>query len=207
MGNNLISFSAKDLCSRSCMQIKMFNEHPELRPKINENIKKGISFQDILARKFNNLIGQEMRGSFINDNICINFSNDLVCSDKIVEVKSVNKEPEEWYFNSSCLQTAIYYALLKKSNKKLVTSKFYSDLGNKIVETKVNDNVDYYLQFGNKTYKVEIINLQNLINFLLNKANACLYWETAKTFDSNYKHKEFDTLKDSFVITEVKPLA
>lgn len=32
-----INFSAKDLVSRSCMQIKMFLEKPELRPKPNLN--------------------------------------------------------------------------------------------------------------------------------------------------------------------------
>ena len=34
----MISFSAKDLCTRSCMQIRFFNENPDKRPKPNVNI-------------------------------------------------------------------------------------------------------------------------------------------------------------------------
>ena len=49
----MISFSAKDLCTRSCMQIRFFNENPDKRPKPNVNTIFGESFQHKVAEKKN----------------------------------------------------------------------------------------------------------------------------------------------------------
>ena len=200
---NITTFSAKDLCSRSCKQIKMFNEHPELRPKPNENVINGSKFQDEVALSFDNLIGQEMRGTYIKDDIIINFSNDIVCKDKIVEVKSVNREIEDWYFNCSILQCAVYKSLLTKTNKKLSTSRFYLDMGHPLIETIVDNDIDYYLKFGDKTYKVIVNNPDKIVNFIFAKAKACLQWDTAKRFDESYKFKEFSELNKYFSAIEI----
>lgn len=46
----MISYSAKDLCTRSCMQIKMFTDHPEKRPAPNANVDIGETFQHTFAK-------------------------------------------------------------------------------------------------------------------------------------------------------------
>lgn len=204
LGENIKSFSAKDLCSRSCMQIKMFDVHPEKRPVINANQQTGVSFQHQIATKTDNLIGEEMRGTYVKDGILINFSNDIVCPDKIIEVKSVNREIEDWYFNNSIYQCAVYKALLMKSNKKLVTSKFFVDLGNPYVETTVNNDVSYYLKFGNDLYLIQVNNADKIVEFIYNKAVASMDWDKAREFDANYKFKEYETLKDCFSFSKVE---
>lgn len=198
------SFSAKDLCSRSCMQIKMFDLHPELRPIPNINQENGTNFQHQIALNTKNIIGEEMRGSFIKDDILINFSNDIVCPDKIIEVKSVNREIEDWYFNNSIYQCAVYKALLMKSNKKLVTSKFFVDLGNPYIETTVNGDISYYLKFGNELFLIEVNNADKIVEFIYNKAIASMDWDKAREFDANYKFKEYETLKDYFKFSKVE---
>lgn len=197
-GLNVKSFSAKDLCSRSAMQIRMFDLYPEKRPKPAQNAQIGITYQHQVALSTENLIGEELRGTYIQDNICVNFSNDIVCKGKIIEVKSVNREVEDWYFKSSLLQCAVYKSLLLKSNKKLITAKFFADLGNPIVETNVNDNIHYILYFGEDKYEINVNNPDYICEFLINKAKSTFDWNTAKLFDLKFKYKEFETLENCF---------
>lgn len=194
----MISFSAKDLCTRSCMQIKFFNENPDKRPKPNSNVLFGETFQHKVAEQTKGVIGEEMRGTFIYENICINFSNDIVTKDAIIEVKSVNRDVEDWYLESSLVQCAVYSALLRKTNGNLVTSKFFADMGNPIVETKVKPNIDYNLRFGDTLYCIEVNDEDKIVDFIIKKAKHCNTWDEAKIFDAQYKQKEFETLKDFF---------
>lgn len=182
------------------MQIKMFDEHPDMRPKPNFNTEYGETFQHQIATEVENLIGEEMRGTYIKDNICINFSNDIVCNDCIIETKSRMKDrpTEDWYFNSSILQCAVYKALLEKCNGKLVTATFFAELGHPFIETNVKPNIDYLLRFGDDTYKIELINSDAIIDFIVKKAKAALNWTDAFNFDSKYKHLEYETLKNYF---------
>lgn len=194
----MISFSAKDLCTRSCMQIKFFNEFPEKRPKPTTNMLYGETFQHKVAQQTKDVIGEEMRGSFVCDGICINFSNDIVTKNSIIEVKSVDRKVEDWYFQSSLLQCAVYSALLRKTDGNLVTAKFFADMGNPIVETKVKPNIDYNLKFGDTLYCVEVNDEDKIVDFIIKKAKHCNTWDEAKIFDAQYKQKEFETLKDFF---------
>lgn len=194
----MISFSAKDLCTRSCMQIMFFNEFPEKRPKPSTNMLYGETFQHKVAQQTRDVIGEEMRGTFICDDICINFSNDIVTKNSIIEVKSVNRDVEDWYLESSLVQCAVYSALLRKTNGNLVTSKFFADMGNPIVETKVKPNIDYNLRFGDTLYCIEVNDEDKIIDFIIKKAKHCNTWDEAKIFDAQYKQKEFETLKDFF---------
>ena len=85
-----------------------------------------------------------------------------------------------------------------KSNKQLITAKFYSDLGNPIVKTTVDDNIKYILYFGEKKYNIIVTNPDSIIEFFINKAKASFDWDSAKEFDLNYKFKEYETLKNYF---------
>ena len=161
---------------------------------------QGESFQDKIAKETDGIIGQEMRGCYKTDSFVIFFSNDIVCSDYIMEVKSVDKNRivEDWYFNNSIVQCAVYKSLLSVCDGNLITSKFFVEQGNPCVQTKINDNIEYYLLFGDNKYLISVTNTDKIIQFISAKALASMDWTEAKKFDTLYKHKEYETLKDCF---------
>ena len=199
-----MTFSAKDLCSRSCMQIKFFNEHPELRPKPNINTEIGTTFQEDVAKSTKGVIGQEMRGTYCNGGLFINFANDIVCQDKIIEVKSVRDKPEDWYFNASVLQCSFYKAMIMSGANRLRTATFFANLGNEEKECTVSSNIDYYLSFGEDKYLIEVKDRNAIVKFFCDKANACLDWTAARQFDFQYKHLEYQTLKEYFSYAKIE---
>ena len=199
------TFSAKDLCTRSCMQIRFFSENPDKRPKANQNIAYGESFQHKIAESVEGLIGEEMRGTYVGEGVIINFSNDIVTDKSVIEVKSVSydRPVEEWYLKSSLLQCAVYSSLLRKTDGSLVTAKFFTDMGNPCVETKISNLSDYLLVFGNDRYSVRVKDADSIVRFIVRKANASLTWEGARRFDSEYKHREYDVLSSYFEFSKL----
>lgn len=199
----MASFSAKDLITRSCMQIKMFAEHPERKPQPSQMVYYGESFQRAVADTIPNIIGEEMRGIYTNGGLSIYFSNDIVCADKIIEVKSVAGNVPDWYFQSSLAQCSFYKSMIMQGFNKLETASFYVNLGNERKTITVPSNIDYILIFGEDKFKIEVINPNSIINFYLSKANACTDWNLAKNFDFLHKHKEFEIIKRHFVCRRI----
>lgn len=193
-------FSAKDLCTRSCMQIKMFNEHPEKRPQPSEMVNYGEKFQNAVADTIPNIIGQEMRGTFrdFSKDVAIDFSNDIVCKNKIIEVKSVSHPFQDWYFNSSLLQCAFYKSMIMLGANNLETASFYTQLGNEKIYTKVDNGIRYVLIFGEDKYEIMVHDASYIVNFFIDKSFACRDWTTAKEFDLANKHREFELLNKYF---------
>lgn len=192
------TFSAKDLCTRSCMQIKLFRDHPEKKPQPSAMVAYGEKFQKAVADTIPNIIGEEMRGKYVNNHfgITINFSNDIVCADKIIEVKSVTGKYEPWYLQSSILQCAFYKSMIILGAKHLETASFYVNLGNRRVETDVKQrSLRYILIFGEEKYEIFVNNPYQIVGFFENKAIHCTDWNSAKKWDEMYKHCEYETLK------------
>lgn len=192
------SFSAKDLVTRSCMQIKMFIDHPDMKPLPSDMVMYGERFQKAVANTIPNIIGQEMRSCYANGFLHINFSNDIVCHDKIIEVKSVSGKYKDWYLKSSLLQCAFYKAMIMPGCNRLETASFYVEMGNERKSTVVPTYIRYVLVFGEEKYEVKVTNRLAIVNFFINKAMACGDWNTAKAWDEKYKHREYDELKDCF---------
>jgi len=194
----MITFSAKDLCTRSCMQIKMLAEHPERKSPPSAMVYYGEAFQKAVARTIPNIIGEEMRGKYTNDRlgITINFSNDIVCNDKIIEVKSVNGKYEDWYLQSSILQCAFYKSMMLLGARHLETASFYVNLGNERVQTEIDPsrNIRYILIFGEEKYEIFVSNPYQIVGFFENKAVCSTDWTSAKRWDEMYKHREFECL-------------
>ena len=205
MNNQYVYFSAKDLCTRSCMQIKMFREKPELKPKPNMNQWKGCDFQHEIAKTLDNVVGEEMGGCVQDDNLLIYFANDIICTDKIIEVKSIdeNREVDDWYLKSCFLQCAIYKTLTHYCKNKLKTASFHVQNGNKYVECVVGDYTPFILYFGKDKYIITVMNYEPILKFVLRKAKHSLEWDSAKQFDSKYKGKEYETLKNYFHVLKV----
>lgn len=195
-----VFFSAKDLVSRSCKQLKFFIENPDAKPKPTDAQYDGIDYQHQIALSIDGLIGEEM-GNYIEfDNIRVYFSNDIVTPSEIIEVKNIdkNRPVEEYYRNNSILQTAMYCALTWECNRFLRTSAFHVNSGHEYKTTIVDSRFEYKLYFGDEKYLILITNREKLIYFLKTKALYCLDWNKAKEFDAKYKRREFEVLKDCF---------
>jgi hypothetical protein len=195
----MITFSAKELCTMSCMQIKMYAEHPERRPQPSAMVEYGEKFQRAVANTIPNIIGEEMRGKYTNNalGITINFSNDIVCDDKIIEVKSVHGKYETWYLQSSILQCAFYKSMVLLGARHLETASFYVNLGNKRVETDIDTSrcIRYILIFGEENYEIFVSDPYQIVGFFENKAINCGEWNSARRWDEMYKHHEYEALK------------
>ena len=204
-----MNLSAKDICSRSCMQIKMFIEHPELKPKPSFNILEGETHHREVASKLKDVIGEEM-GNCLNiydgNGITIWFSNDVCCEKGIIEIKSVDKNRQtDWYFTQSVTQCAVYSVLSMYCNYDLKTAKFYTNQGNPYIRYKYEkEEVPYYLYFGDEIYRIDILDIDKILQFITEKAIACMEWETAKEFDKQYKHMEYKILSDAFKVVRIR---
>ena len=204
-----MNLSAKDLCSRSCMQIKMFIEHPERKPKPTFDMELGNKHHREVAASLKGIIGEEM-GNCIHvetgDDILIWFSNDVCCEKGIIEIKSVDKESQcDWYLTNSIMQCAIYSVLSMYCNYDLHTAKFFTNQGNPYKHHRyIGQIVPYYLYFGDEIYRINILNADKILDFIKAKAKACMEWDTAKEFDKKYKHKEYETLCDYFKIFRIR---
>ena len=187
------------------MQLKLFMEHPEKRPQPTQNQFDGCKYQDSVANTLPNLIGEEMRSTCKFDDIFINFCHDIVCEDKIIETKNVKEDrpTEDWFFESSVLQCAVYQSLLKLSDGKVTTAEFFVRQGHERVEKEINTNLPYYLYFGEDKYLVTVSNPLAIANFILEKARAATDWNKAREFDFVYKRKEFETLKKYFTYEKI----
>mgnify|MGYP003298126837 FL=1 len=201
----MIFYSAKDIASRSCMQIKMFQVHPELKPQPTELMKLGSIFQDNVFNETTNTIGQEMGSTYFIDDVGVSFAVDIVCNDKFIETKSVKDETADntFYFNKCVFQCAIYKTLISLTKGRLSTATFYTNLGNDKKIAIVSPENDYFLRFGKQTYKVDIDNIDVFLKFIKDKVNACSNWDTAKQFDMQYKHKEYEIFSKYITVTKM----
>ena len=198
--------SAKDLCTRSAMQMKMFLEKPELKPKPNFNQYQGIDYQHNLTQRIPNVIGEEMGNYIEYNNFRLYFSNDVLTNNSIIEIKNIDplREIHDWYLQNSFVQCAIYSTLSKMVNYSFQTSKFFVDLGNEFKMHKYDtNNIDYYLFFGQDKYKIIVFNFFKIKEFIFNKISALEDWNKAKYFDSLFKRKEYDYLKQYFKIQKI----
>ena len=200
----MINRSAKDLISRSCLQLWYFEQLPP-----REVVKKkepsrwqveGSNFQDmIISTHFPNCF-PEMCGVFEYNGNAVFFSNDICYKDKLIEVKWIDEESEvpDWYLQTSLVQCALYSSFIQSGCNLLHTAKFALRAGREHKVFKVNQDSPYYLRFGNDTYIVKVINPKPFIEYIKDKLDSIKDRYKAKRFDEKYKHREFELFKDSF---------
>lgn len=201
MTGQITFISAKDLCMRSCSQIKLFRDFPDKKPKPSEDATAGEKYQHAVAKYVPDLVGEEMGAwHMVADGVAVAFSNDIVCSDKIIEVKTVRTDipTADWFLNGSLLQCAVYRTLVHMVGGNMKTAKFYANMGHPVVEAKVSPDIPYYLMFGRDYYRVTVKDYQAISNFIVGKAVATMGWDTARSFDTEWKHREFEKLSDCF---------
>lgn len=199
-----MNFSAKDLCSKSAMQIIYLRDNPNKRV-VSQNMIDGSKYQSNVFNTTPNALHSEMVGHYdcIIDGIDINiyFSNDIITDNSIIEVKHVNVDYEEWYLENSLLQCAFYKSMIMVKSRILKTASFVNEPKKEI---NVKGDIDYYLKFGDKTFKIEVLNPHFIIGFFTCKAEHTMNYEDAKKFDEMYKGKEFKLLSKAFNYYECK---
>jgi hypothetical protein len=204
----MILLSAKDLCSKSAMQIKFFLEHPEKKPTVKQNQIQGINYQYNISKKIPNLIGEEM-GNFIDIlDYRVYFTNDAITEESIIEIKNIdkNREIQDWYFKNSLIQCAIYATLSKYVNYQFNTAKFFVNLGNEFKTFKYpysNIDMPYFLYFGENKFKINISDYKKIFEWFKMKVFSLSDWALAKEFDNKFNRKEFEYLKQFFNIEEI----
>ena len=193
-------FSAADLVKKSATQIKY------LRDKMISihtwKMEHGVQFQKQIAEQKEES-AEEFRTSFEDhckeNDIVIFATHDIVCPNKVIEVKTTEFGAEQWYLESSLLQTAFYKCLIMASNGDMFTPKFRVKKGYKKEYKKVDTNIEYHLQFGDEEYNVLVDNPQKIINYFLEKAKITLgTYDECRNYDALHKFKHFEQLKHCF---------
>jgi hypothetical protein len=195
-------FSASDLIKRSCYQMWYLNYKHE--SYMSYAIEKGIKFQKKVAQHIGECC-EEQRSSLTKDNIVIFACHDIITPDYVMEVKSYdpNKTEGDWFFNSCCLQTAFYKSILESTNGDTYTPKFRLRDGYKMQYKKVNPEIPYHLQFGDKQFNITVNNKDKIIDYFVNKAIASLDKWDSRYWDMHHKHKEYNELKQYFNVEEI----
>lgn len=192
----MINFSAADLVKKSASQIAYF-EMKKLERVASPRQIKGNQYSDEVVQKLG--ASSEKRGTIIGEKYRLYFCIDMIQKNVATEIKMVDGEYEEWYLQSSIIQSA-YYAQLLKSVQYLDTPKF------KIKEGYEQDFIDttniqwkYELLFGNKKYSVEPcyrlqVHFEDKIDTIIETLTS-KNWFHVKKWDSMYKFKEWEEFK------------
>ena len=197
-----MNFSAKDLCSKSAMQIKYLRDNPNKRT-VTQNMLNGSEFQKSIFHSNSKALYSEMVGCYttFDNEIKIYFSNDIITNKSIIEVKYVSGNYEDWFLENSILQCAFYKSLIMMGCTSLKTASFVNEPKKMI---KISRDIDYYLKFGDRIFKIEVIHPEGIFGFFLCKAKHTMNYDDAKKFDEMYKRKEFNTLSKFFNYYECK---
>ena len=196
-------FSAADLVKRSAAQIKYLRDRRDKQIKtITEKMQFGQNYQHQVAQKME--AAEEFRTSVTIDDIVIFACHDIVCQDKLVEIKTTQFGTEQWYLESCLLQVAFYKSLVMLSDGYMFTPKFRIKEGYKKECKKINKLIPYYLQFGETKYIVDVKNPSTIVDYFVTKAKATLNsYADARNYDEKHKFKHFKELKRYFTYKTV----
>ena len=196
-----MNFSAADLVKKSATQIKYIRD--KMISIHTWKMDHGIEYEKKVAKE--NLGScEELRTAYSNDDIVIFACHDIVCDDKVVEVKTTEFGEEQWYFESSLLQTAFYKSLLMTSEGDLYTPKFRIKEGYNKEYKKINPDTPYHLRFGEKEYDVVVNNPKAIIEYFLDKAKiTMLEYDDCRSYDERHKFKHFEEQKNYFTYNEI----
>jgi hypothetical protein len=197
-------YSLADLIKSSAMQICYVKSNKIIK-NVTENMIAGTKVQID-----NSGLYKEMACSFIKDDICISYCIDEIifnvndCS--FVEhkyVKDINTV-EDWYLNKSLLQCAVYNAIaIVNPNKKYITADFLIKKGFPCNELDISIPINSYLKFGDRIYEVKVLDADKLVDFYFDKSTKCTDYTSAKIFDVQYKHKEYELLNKYFTFNKL----
>lgn len=206
------NISASDLIKRSAKQLVYLRLKKE---KIhNWMMERGVEYQHKVVKdeSLQNTVTEELRGCYPYKNYNIFFCIDMLKDSAFYEIKSIFDEEgnptlvyDDWYLNQSILQCAFYKSLIMKMPSTILyTPKFRIKEGYKKISVDVKREWPYYLMFGEVgVYEVQVLDPDSIIDFYINKIESLGDYTSAGCFDSKYKWKEFDELKNYFVVNKI----
>lgn len=194
-------FSASDLVKKSARQIRFILDKKEyFKTLISQGMIKGNVYQqEVVEAK--NADADEMRATFVRDEIVIFYCHDMIKDGAVYEVKFIDKDRgvPDWYLQSSIRQVAFYKSMLMLSNGILYTPTFRVKEGYNKTSMQISPQADYYLIFGEDTYKIEVSNPEKIVDFYIQKARSIIAgWNDCDSFDFYYKWKEDSFIGDCF---------
>lgn len=197
----ILSFSGKDLATKSAMQLCYMRKHRVIvNPNPNQLV--GVEHQHNVANKQGtNGIYEEMKTSFQYDNIVINCCHDIVDKKKkiVTEVKMVdpNRPIEQWYLQSSIVQCVLYSTICHFNGNLFNTPQFRIRQGYK-QDGFYLSKLEYHLLFGDKEYLITVNDYDKVLSYFLIKANCSSNYNMAKQYDSIHEFQHFKDLEQYF---------
>jgi hypothetical protein len=201
-----MKFSASELVKRSASQL-LYKEIKKIEFEATPRQYRGNTYADEVVKKEE--ASAEKRGIVtINDDLLF-FCIDMVKKNKFVEIKMVEdmETVEDWYLNSSILQSTLYATLLTKV-KTLDTPKFRKKEGYKQEVLVMPDKWGFELWFG--TDKYQIFPDERIYEHYINKMQVIKdgvksgSYDNCRVLDAKYKFKEFSIYKPKFKELKVK---
>lgn len=195
-----MNFSASELVKRSASQL-VYKEVKKLEWIATPRQWEGVKYSEEVVRKEE--ASSEKRGIVKVAEHLLFFCVDLVKDSLFAEIKMVDNQEsyEEWYLESSIMQS-VFYASLLKDLKTLDTPKFRKKEGFAQEITVIPEDFRYELWFG--TEKFSILPSNVIKEHYLQKLEVVAYgverknYDNARIFDSNFKHKEFQIFKPTY---------
>ena len=197
-----MNISAAELVKRSTSQL-LYKEIKRIEWQATPRQHRGNNYADEIVAK--EKASSEKRGVVkLKDDNLLFFCIDLVKDNKYVEIKMVENMNDypDWYFHSSIMQATFYASLIEKT-KSLDTPKFRRKEGYKQEVINIHPNPEFELWFGEDKYKV--YPNANVYNHYIKKANVFLKsidevdFDKCRSFDSNFKHKEFNLFRPKYI--------
>ena len=223
--SEVIFFSLSDIVKKSAAGI-LYNMINKKERVVTPGQILGDSFADMIYNKMKHDYLYREIGSFISLELfgvtCrLYYSLDMYdeLSKTAYEIKSVFEKdngietdtgPEEWYFNSSLVQSSLL-AYLSFNSNVLNTSKFWKDLSgeNHCIKTNQRRVEKFVLIFGDKKYdvypsklvylhyinKIEAI-MEDYIEFM---KSGTYNYNSTKRFDGLHKHIDINYFKNEVI--------
>lgn len=197
-----MKFSASELVKRSASQL-LYKELKKIQWAKTPRQFQGNQFAEEIVLKEHG--SSEKRGIISIGEHALFFCVDMVKDNKLIEIKMVEDEDnyEEWYLQSSILQST-FYATLATKVKVLDTPKFRQKEGYAKEYMLVPEDFVFELWFG-ENQKYQVFPDENLYNHYINKLEIIAKgvesanWEEARLFDFKYKFKEFKIFNPKFI--------
>jgi len=189
------NWSASQLIKSSCRQLKYLTDNKK-EYEVTERMLQGEEYQNKQIEKtsLKEKSLKEMRSTYSFKNNLIHFCIDELTINKCIEHKMVTGKVEDWYFNISILQVALYKSFIMSGCIDFVTASFMINKGFPLLKRTINKEMSYKLYFGDDNYLIKVSNYKKIISFYESKIDSCKSWDDASDFDFLYKHREYDQL-------------
>lgn len=199
-------YSASDLTKKSAAQILYENIHGKRRPT------QGAIDGNAYAETVQTSEYVEMRGAYnAFDDIDIYFSIDEFflggASMVLHEIKMVRdmSSYEDWYFNSSILQTAFYLSLSRSVEHYQRATFALKQYGNLEIDIPLDVKREVVLLFGEDKYSVDVTNDNAVLNYFKRKIRAIeeRSFDVCRDYDKVHKFRHFQDLHEVITFKKI----